>query len=61
MSENTNWAETETQFVDDSKTDVLGSRSVQHGEDKKIKLARQIAVAEAITDRYAKALQELAK
>jgi hypothetical protein len=61
MSENTNWAETETKFVYDSNPDVLASQTVQHGEDKQSKLARQVAVAEAITERYAKALQELAK
>jgi hypothetical protein len=61
MSENTNWAETETKFVYGSNADVLPSQTVKHGENKQSKLAQQISVAEAITDRYAKALQELAK
>jgi hypothetical protein len=61
MSENINRAETETKFVHDSHADVLASQSVQNGEDNQSKLVQQVAVAEAITDRYAKALQELAK
>ncbi len=59
MSENTNWVETEAKFVYDSKAAHLSLASVQNVEDKQ--LARQISVAETITDRYAKALQELAK
>jgi hypothetical protein len=61
MSENINTTETETKFVYSSQADVLASQSAQHGEDNQSKLVQQVAVAEAITDRYAKALQELAK
>jgi hypothetical protein len=61
MSESINRAETETEFVYSSQAGNLASQSVQDGEDNQSKLVRQIAVAEAITDRYAKALQELAK
>lgn len=61
MSENTSWAETDTKLVYDSKAGLLDSRTVQHDEDKQSTIAQQVAIAEAITDRYAKALQELAK
>jgi hypothetical protein len=61
MSEYINRAETEAKFVHDSQADVLASQSVQNGEDSQSKLVQQVAVAEAITDRYAKALHELAK
>jgi hypothetical protein len=59
MSEDTNWVETEAKFVYDSKAAHLSLPSVQNAEDKQ--LTWQISVAETITDRYAKALQELAK
>jgi flagellar motility protein MotE (MotC chaperone) len=61
MSKNVNRAETETKSVYDSKADVLASQSAQHSEEDQSKLVQQVAVAEAITDRYVKALQELAK
>jgi hypothetical protein len=61
MSDNINRAETEAKSVYDSKADVLASQSVQNSEDNQSKFVQQVAVAEAITDRYAKALQELAK